>query len=590
MATINQTTGAISYNPGEQFQGGMGTYNFTSKQYELPTTRDDVKMYNPNGAPTSIPANWTPDSTLGILTSAPKTNSDQPSSSASAPQNAAGQAAMVSTTQSPAQQPDPNQTKAQDLADFYSQSEGLSISTSSILAGIKAGMDPAEAAAQVALSARTNKQTQQAKDDEARIYRENLASENARYSAANTKLKAEREAAVHVGVAQAAQHGMFEDKSSDAVQYGEAIGRQYDNLQLQLDQQAESARAALAAGDAKAYAAINDAMAQTLQTGLAQIAQRQQVENAAKRQQSQFDIGLKNVAADNFKGLLSQDLPAPSDIQTSIADGSITSNPLYIEGIKAGYTPQGITSLIMSSATAQKTKSDLDMAKYKLALDKESIAADKANKANAQMNVIANVVALQGKVAYGSDEYITQGATITGYSPKIMDNATRAQLSGLENITGIVSTFTDSLKTLDNTDPVKNLLAGKLPWSEKVAKYKGQLSQVASVIARNVFGEKGNLSEGDVERVLNGLGAVDSPSVVRNALFGQMLSNVKGSYSSTLSGLISNGYNVSAYVAPYQSLIKKIDETKQAIPSDTTSGPINTKSILDKWFPIPAPK
>ncbi len=58
MPTINPTTGAVGYAPGEKYQGGSGSYNFSTGKYELPSANTETLMYNPNGSPIAQKTNF----------------------------------------------------------------------------------------------------------------------------------------------------------------------------------------------------------------------------------------------------------------------------------------------------------------------------------------------------------------------------------------------------------------------------------------------------------------------------------------------------------------------------------------------------
>jgi hypothetical protein len=214
------------------------------------------------------------NSTLGNLSTVPASDPTKPSGSATVVQGLNGQTAITGTTTAPVTTTD---NTASTLASAYS-SQGVNISASDVQKWIDAGYDPKEAAAQAAQYYQSNQERQTQLQTQQQTYQADLAKNNADYAAASAKLNFERTAAVHAGVAQAAKSGMFEDQSSDQVAYGNAIGRTYDNLQVQLDQAATAAKAATDSGNYKAVAQINASMDTMLQNGLAQIRQNQLTE------------------------------------------------------------------------------------------------------------------------------------------------------------------------------------------------------------------------------------------------------------------------------------------------------------------------
>ena len=220
-------------------------------------------------------------STLANLSTAPQSDKASPAGSATGPQNLAGMNAINGTTTAP-QPTTPKITPdslVSSISSMYSGT-GQSINSNNLISEINSRLAngetieainaemTSEARQDVDLITRANKATSDAQAKQDQLYRDQLAQQNATYAAANTKLAAEREAAIHSGIAQAAQHGMFEDQGSDSIQYGVAIGRSYDKLQFQLDQQAEDAKSALAQGNDKAYADIQSNMQATLEKDL----------------------------------------------------------------------------------------------------------------------------------------------------------------------------------------------------------------------------------------------------------------------------------------------------------------------------------
>jgi len=555
----------------EQTDASTGGYWTEGKVIQTPNGPLNI------GGGVFVPGKPAVGSTLSNLTNVPNLPPNVPSSSASSVVSSNALGAVSGTTQAPTPTFSESAQSANSLARAYS-SQGVNITSDQIQSWIDAGYDPKEAAAQAAQYWQTNEQRRQRLQEQQMSYNADLAKNNAEYAAASAKLQAARDKAVHTGVAQAAKAGVFEDQSSDAVSFGNAINRTYDQLQIQLDQAAQAANAAAQSGNYKAVAEINSAMDQMLQSGLANIAQRQQTEQAqreAKRQYEQtYTRTLQNQAQDNLMNLVSTFSASPelqSDLTTyQQSDGKTVPPALqgfFNQGRQAGLSDAETASILKygtNSAIFKQRQLDMQQARLEYTLDKQNKGVNLAGTIQAVGNA-GQQLALSG-VKPGTLEYAMGIAAATSNSQTGLTSSETGGYQSAASIMDRIGSLKDDLAAIDKDNQAANILlsysgdAVRSIASKDLSLLTAKINSIAAPIARLMYGEKGTLTEGDVSRVLSSMPTGLKTKDVRDALFTGLVTYASNSLINRLSIDASTGRNVSG-VAPFvqQSILSARD-------------------------------
>lgn len=211
------------------------------------------------------------------------------------------------------------------------------------------------------------KAADQAKADEDRIYNEKLAEENAAYGAASQKLEIQRKKDIDSAKAlgySANPYAATSSSEGEGGSFSSAISTKYAQLQAELDAGAMQAKAALAAGNASAYADINTKLASITESGLKDIASlsetirsRQNQDkivalNEQTRNQGIADKELQTITSDTADKILS--LPSDTSGFSPAQMSTLTGTPGYNALITAGLTPQDALGYIKNAATSNK--------------------------------------------------------------------------------------------------------------------------------------------------------------------------------------------------------------------------------------------
>lgn len=553
----------------KQAQEGTGVGNFDPKTGSLTTTP------------------IVPGSPLAAMTAAPNSPKNMPSSSATAPLAANGAQAINSTTQPPPASPIDN--TATSLASAYS-SQGVNITADAIQKWIDAGFDPKEAAAQAAQYYQTNQERQRRLNEQQSSFNADLAEKNAQYAAASTKLVAEREKAVHAGVAQAAKAGMFEDQGSDQVAYGNSIAKEYDNLQLELDAQAHAAQAALESGNYKAVAEINANMDSLLQNGLQSIATRQSTSTQQGIQQKQFAQTEQDKAATLYRDTLTN-LPLTTADQLSTLPSDIgdmspaqlsqfRSSTAYQQGHAAGLSDQAIlTDLKGLSETGnfkqqtvnlneQKAQTAATLATARLAIsqanlaDKQAGAIDAATIASTDVgkNFLAAVqVAAPGHnkqensdilsslaqfTQSGQTEYAKQA--LTNYVFSNQPQSTKTIIGGLQQVSQYAASLKSKILALSPDQQTgfwngnfQDIAAkfGQNP-NPQLAEIGAEMGHLALLYKANVFGKRALVSSD--ASLKNLFPAITDTASLNFSTLNGMLDTANATLNSTVSSTIGD--------------------------------------------------
>ncbi len=397
------------------------------------------------------------------------------------------------------------------------------------------------------------------------LYNAQLSATNANYASQAESLKGQIALAHKAWEATATGLNPYSSKttSTNLGAYHNTITQKGIAAMNDLNAKAEQARAALYAGNVKAYMDIQQQMNSITMDVQKTLSQNMMEWSRMVTQDKQFQVQQQNVAADNFRGLLSGNLLSTADIDSQVKDGSIKNSPMYQEALKAGYDEQGAVGIIRSAAEAQEKKSDLEWAKFQMQLDKTQAAMDKQTAAQIQAAVISSVSSVPVPPASASaqekaDYYANVAARTAGGKT---DFRIAQDMSNLQSVIPQLENIKTSLSALKDTDPLINMIASKLPWAEKTNQLEAYLNVSAAPLAR-LFGEKGTLAEGDVNRIKSAIGSATQPSVVRERLFNSLVDIVGDKLFNNISNYAYQGYNVSAYAPLIQSMQSQINSSK----------------------------
>lgn len=397
------------------------------------------------------------------------------------------------------------------------------------------------------------------------IYNQQLANENDVYANAIQQLKDQTKTqhAAWEATATALNPYASSRTSSNLTQHHEVIDNKAEALAADLTQKASQAKLALQMGRSKDYLALQQSMQKMVQDYQTDLNAERWKQANFLQQDRQINNTETNMAADNFRGLLSEALPPVEEINNMIKNGSIQNSPLFKEALKAGYTPEGALTLIQSAAKAKEDKTGLEWAKFDLQLKKAEDAANKQSQAQIQAAVINSVASVPRPASGASpaewaDYYKTIASKTAGGKT---DFRISQDFSNLQTIIPQLGNIKTAIEGLRNTDPLTNLIAGKMPWSEKNKQLEAYLNSAAAPLAR-LFGEKGTLAEGDVNRIKLAIGNATSPEVVREKVFNSIIDIVGEKFFNNLENYANQGYNVSAYAKDVQDIQQFKQDTK----------------------------
>lgn len=318
-----------------------------------------------------------------------------------------------------------------------------------------------DAMAQFALNLRADDiaQTQatQAKTDLDAQYKASLAQQNADYALHTSDLATQRQKDLDTAKATAAQLNPYSGGNTDQDNYTGAINVAYDKLQTELDSQAAMAKAALDAGNMKAYADINNNMANIKETGISNIQAMLSDLNKTAIQQSQFQQTEADKAAtlkqnDELKNTslyqaALQNLPQPKDLVglpenfdtlTPEQKARVQGEQAYEVGIQAGLTPQAVWSGIRNAAGSAYKQQAADAKQQQIAIAQAN-SAIAANRAQAYMltaqanlaNKQAGAIDAQTVASLGNGAFLSafQNAQSAGKYTKDKNSTTLSTLA-----------------------------------------------------------------------------------------------------------------------------------------------------------------
>lgn len=343
-------------------------------------------------------------------------------------------------------------------------------------------------------------------------YNQALAQQNATYANLSRDLARRRQGDVETAKATAAQLNPYSGANTAEQGYDRQINAEYDRLQGDLDTKAAAAMAALASGNAEAYAKIQQSMADDYAQSAQNVsAIMNQLQNRDLQSQ-QFNLSLakesriadtqeKKDFLDNLERF-GAGIPE-EDINSFLTSGSMTPaiKSIMKQGVNADFTPAEIASFIQMGTQKQRTQAFNENYKnnqLNIAMERLGLAISNANKDTAPTTFESD--ALQTVL----DNTII-GLNITNKDQvnriaRQYQNAAANGIEGLQNeIIGFASKRGDAPSKADLNSTLKLV---------------NQIDEISKI--RNDLKTKGiatNITDGSIENLFNWLGKTKDPEL-----------------------------------------------------------------------------
>lgn len=411
-----------------------------------------------------------------------------------------------------------------------------------------------------------------------------LAAQNKRYETAMADLKETTRLQQSSWTATAAKLNPYSDAttSTSIRGYQNRIDDKASKKALEITNAAEAAQAELEAGRTGAYLSIQQNLDQSIQNYKKEMRAEQQWYSTFLQNQKAQDFTMTNASFDNFRSALSTDLPSPTEIDNILASGQDIKKtalyPILQQAMAAGMDPGAALDWVKQSAQAQQDKTGMEWAKFNLQLDREERIASKQTTAQLQSAAISRVASLQPPASSASQEDWSNyyQAVASSSAGGKTDFRISDKFSNLATVMRSIEPLKAAIEGLTDTDPLKNILASKAPWAEKTKELEAWSSANAAPLAR-LFGEKGTLAEGDVQRIKSVLGGVGTPSAVREKLFNEFTDIISSKFTTELASLARQGYDVSGYAVD----IPKVNQFRSDMKIDTKK---EAPASFDNWY------
>lgn len=427
-------------------------------------------------------------------------------------------------------------------------------------------------------------------------YDANLAVNNAQYKGLFDQLAQQHTTEVQAGQSRAISLNPYSTakQSSTAEQFTSALNDRYSVQYASLTAKMQAAQQALAAGRSDAYIQLSKEAAKENETFISNTASF--VQNILKDQQAQansdrnFNLASTGQASDDFRSLLTTLSGSPelqNDIKTYESSGKITPGlmPIVEKGLQAGMSPKEALSVFSYQSDAvrrQQSLEDYRANQLVLAQERNTRALDRQTTGQAAVATTQMVLATQADmrakgVSPGSIEWATGVASATGASQKVLpisETSKYTQMGVLANqLTGIKS----GIDAISSNNDLWNMLgtaAGKNVASlsdTQLATLNARLTALSGVIGKTFYGEAGNLSNTDIQRVLNALPSGAGTNELRQGLYKGLLSVARDNATLTLESDAQAGYNVAAYADSVTRIVSAYDSVTDS-GSGSTSG------------------
>ena len=132
-----------------------------------------------------------------------------------------------------------------------------------------------------------------------------------------------------------------------------------------------------------------------------------------------------------------------------------------------------------------------------------------------------------------------------------------------------------SIDQLSGSDPIFNIAAGYLPYSEKVKRLEQEVSRIVPLIGKGVLGDVGNLAVQEREAIAKSIAGAKNTTDVRNGLYNGMVNLVADQAAVELGSYGRQGYDVSAYTSVIDQINYYRNSSKVAesqVQAPTTGG------------------
>lgn len=431
-----------------------------------------------------------------------------------------------------------------------------------------------------------------------------LAANNSKYASLFGELNTQHKNASQAGAALAAQLNPYSDPriSSATGGYLQTIDEKYQAQAEKLQGQMNAAQQQLQAGFYENYTKlISDAQKENNQFVVDMQKYQLDVFNSLKQEQQfkqSLDVQKENLAlsretksADDFRSYLTSLSGSPelqADVSSYLETGEISPGlkPIIETGRKAGYSPQESVSIFQyqtDSVRKQQQLEDYRNAQLVLAQQRTAAAADRAT--NAQLSIATTQAILSAQsdmrskgIQPGSVAWAVGTASATGSSPK---GLTATQVGRYTQLGVLANQLTGLKKEIDKInegDPLWSTLqtyAGRdvtSVTSPDLAALNARLTSLSGVIGKTFYGEAGNLSNTDIQRVLNSLPTGAGTKELRNALYAGLLTVAKDNAVLTLENDAQAGYQVSTYSDSIQRIAGLADDALKLVGTGKSTG------------------
>jgi hypothetical protein len=411
-----------------------------------------------------------------------------------------------------------------------------------------------------------------------------LARSNQQYGSLMKNLDKEFQNSLSVAKTQAAAINPYGSQSTSEMQYADTLSKNYTDAAKDLTDQARMAQEALELGEMEAYMSIQknmqDSYAQ-LTEGLYSALSDIQTQ---KTQQEQFAVTTNLAQYDNYLATLkSVQTPNPNELKNMTPE-QLFQTTFFQQGLKAGLSPNEIMKDLVNQSDYNSKLMSIDQARVAqgwqgLALEAErnQLSRD-TNKTLAQQNIIAGIAAVQPPPVNATpEERANYAKSIMGLSAggktdfRISTAAAKYESASRElyNLKG-------SIDSLAGSDPIFNIAAGYLPYSEKVKRLEAEVSRLVPLIGKGVLGDVGNLAVQERESIAKSIAGAKNTTDVRAALYNGMVDLVANQASVELSSYARQGYDTSAYVPVIDQINYYRDSSQLTTTPTSSSAPTGT--------------
>lgn len=424
-----------------------------------------------------------------------------------------------------------------------------------------------------------------------------LASSNQQYAGLFAALETNHRNASQAGNALASQLNPYADPriASTTAGYIKTIDDKYAAQAESLKGQMNAAQAQLQAGYYENYVKlVNDAQEkqQTFTTDMQKFGldiynsmkQAAQFDKSNEIQNKTLDATISSRASDDFRSYLSTLSGSPalqSDVESYLKDGKITEGlmPIVKKGQEAGLSPSEAISIFKyqtDSVRKQQALDDYRNQQLTLSQDRLTAATEKQTNATRAIATTNAVLAAQSDMRArgidpGSAEWATGVASATGASSKGLSAPQVSKYTQMGVLANQLTGIKGAIDKTNDKDPIWTTLqtyAGRDVSSvtdSDMAALNAKLTSLSGVIGKTFYGESGNLSNSDVQRVLGALPTGAGTPELRKALYAGLLTVARDNAITTLESDAQGGYQVATYVDSVQRIANITKDAMAAV-------------------------